>query len=76
MAVTGVATLLVLLFVVTLAIQVLALVDAARRPDADLAARGGKTLWLVLLAVALVIPGGFLLGLIYLLAIRPRHPAR
>ena len=76
MAVTGVATLLVLLFVVTLAIQVLALVDAARRPDADLATRGGKTLWLVLLAVALVIPGGFLLGLIYLLAIRPRRPTR
>lgn len=72
MAVTGVATLLVLLLVITLAIQVIALVDAARRPDEDLAARGGKTLWLVLLAVALVIPGGFLLGLIYLLAIRPR----
>ena len=41
------------------------MIDAARRPDEHLAQRGGKTLWAVLLAVFLVVPGGFLLGLVY-----------
>ena len=68
----GLGSLLLLAFLVTLAVQVVALVDAARRPDEDLAPRGGKTLWIVLLAVFLVVPGGFVLGLVYLLAIRPR----
>lgn len=60
------------LFFVLLAVQVVALVDAARRPDADLASRGGKTLWVAVLAVSLVVPGGVVLSLVYLLAIRPK----
>jgi len=63
--------LLFLAFVVALAVQVWALVDAARRPESHLAQRGGKTLWVVMLAVFLVVPGGFLLGLVYLLTVRP-----
>lgn len=72
MAVAGVWTLVLLLVLVGLAVQVVALVDAARRPEADLSPRGGKTLWVVLLAVSLVVPGGFVLALVYLLAVRPR----
>ncbi len=68
----GLGALLLLAFLAALALQVVALVDATRRPDEALAARGGKTLWIVLLAVALVVPGGFVLGLVYLLAVRPR----
>lgn len=64
--------LLLALLLVGLALQVLALRDAARRPEAELAARGGKTLWVVLLAVSLVLPGGAVLALVYLLAVRPR----
>lgn len=67
----GLGLLLFLAFVVALAVQAWALVDAARRPEEQLAQRGGKTLWVVLLAVFLVVPGGFLLGLVYLLAVRP-----
>ncbi len=71
--VVGVAGALVLLLVVVgLVLQVLALVDAARRPDVDLAPRGGKTLWVALLAVGLVVPGGAVLAIVYLLAVRPR----
>ena len=68
----GLGALLLLLFLLALVLQVVALVDAARRPEQDLASRGGKTLWVALLAVALLVPGGFVLGLVYLLAIRPR----
>jgi len=68
----GLGLVLLLAFLVTLWVQVVALVDAARRPDEDLATRGGKTIWIVLLAVSLVVPGGFILGLVYLSAIRPR----
>jgi hypothetical protein len=68
----GLGLLLALTFVIALAVQVWALVDAARRPEAHLSQRGGKTLWVVLLAVFLVVPGGFMLGLVYLLAVRPR----
>ena len=68
----GLGLLLFLAFVVALAVQVWALVDAARRPEEHLVQRGGKTLWIVLLAVFLVVPGGFMLGLVYLLAVRPR----
>jgi hypothetical protein len=57
---------------VALAVQIWALVDAARRSEEHLAQRGGKTLWVLLLAVFLVVPGGFLLGLVYLVAVRPR----
>lgn len=67
------ALLLLLLFILGLVVQVVALLDAVRRPKSDLAPRGGKTLWIVLLAVGLVVPGGFLLGLVYLLAIRPKQ---
>jgi hypothetical protein len=67
----GLGLLLVVAFAMALAVQVWALVDAARRPQEHLAQRGGKPLWVVLLAVFLVVPGGFLLGLVYLLAIRP-----
>ena len=72
MASAGVGLVLLVLVLVGLVVQVVALVDAARRPDADLAARGGKTLWVALLAVTLVVPGGFVLALVYLLAVRPR----
>ncbi len=68
----GLGLLLFVAFVLALAVQVWALVDAARRPEEHLAQRGGKTLWVVLLAVFLVIPGGFVLGLVYLLGVRPR----
>ena len=73
----GLGLLLLVAFFAALAVQVVALVDASRRPEGQLAERGGKTLWIVLLAVFLVVPGGFVLGLVYLLAIRPRGvPAR
>lgn len=75
MVATGYGLILLLMFVVALVVQVVALVDATRRPPTDLASRGGKTLWIVLLAVGLVVPGGFLLGLVYLLAIRPKSAA-
>ena len=68
----GLGLLLLMAFIGALAVQVWALVDAARRPEEHLAQRGGKTLWIVLLAFFLVVPGGFLLGLVYLLAVRPR----
>jgi hypothetical protein len=68
----GLGLLLFLGFVMALAVRVWALIDAARRPEEHLAQRGGKTLWVVLLAVFLIAPGGFLLGLVYLLAVRPR----
>lgn len=56
-----------------LALQVLALVDAARRPASHLADRGGKTLWVALLAASLVVPGGgVLLAVVYLVGVRPR----
>lgn len=76
MAVAGVGTLLVLFVLVALAVQVVALVDAARRPEAELSPRGGKTLWIALLAVSLVVPGGFVLAIVYLLAIKPRITPR
>lgn len=75
MVVAGVGTLLlvlVLVLLVGLVVQVVALVDAARRPEADLSPRGGKALWVALLAVTLVVPGGFVLALVYLVAVRPR----
>lgn len=54
-------------------LQVLALVDAVRRPEAHLAAQGGKTRWVALLAVSLVVPGGgVLLAVVYLVGVRPR----
>jgi heme/copper-type cytochrome/quinol oxidase subunit 2 len=68
----GLGLLLLVASVVALAVQVWALVEAARRPEEHLAQRGGKTLWVVLLGVFLVVPGGFLLGLVCLVAIRPR----
>ena len=60
---------------VGLVAQVVALVDAVRRRDGELADRGGKTLWVALLAISLVVPGGFVLALVYLLAVRPRSRA-
>ena len=74
--VAGVGTLLLLFVLVGLVIQVVALVDATKRTEQELAASGGKTLWIVLLAAALVVPGGFVLALVYLLAIRPRASTR
>lgn len=68
----GLGFLLFLAFIVASAVQIWALVDATRQPEEHLAQRGGKTLWIVLLAVFLVVPGGFLLGLVYLLGVRPR----
>lgn len=69
---TSVLLLLVLLLLlVGLVLQVLALVDAVRRPESDLAGRGGKTLWVALLAVTLVVPGGAVLALVYLAGVRP-----
>ena len=67
------STLLLLLVLVialaSLAVQVYALVDASSRDDLP----GGKTLWVALLAVGLILPGaGTLLALVYLLAIRPQ----
>lgn len=73
MSIGLVGSLVVLVFLVGLAVQVMALLDAIRRPESDLASRGGKTLWVMLLALGLVLPGGFLLGLAYLLAIRPKR---
>lgn len=75
MAVGGVGTLLVLLFLIALAVHVAALVDAARRSEEDLSPRGGKTVWVALLGVSLVIPGGFIVAIVYLLTIKPRATA-
>ena len=65
----------ILLVLGGLVLQVVALVDATRRSEAELAASGGKTLWIVLLAACFVVPGGLVLALIYLLAIRHRTSA-
>lgn len=63
---------LFLLYLLMLAVQIWALVDAARQPDGAL--DGGKTVWVVLLAVFLVVPGGVILSIVYLCFIRPRRP--
>lgn len=65
-------SLLVAVFLLCQVVQWVALLDAARRPEADLSGSGGKTLWVLLLAAAFVIPGGVLLALVYLYAIRRR----
>ena len=76
MAPAGVGLVLLLVVLVGLVVQVVALVDAVRRPESDLAPRGGKTLWVELLTISLVVPGGFLLAAVYLMAVRPRAVPR
>lgn len=60
--------------VVPLALGVIALVDATRRPDDEWArANQNKTLWVVLIAVGfLLCVVGVVLDLVYLLSIRPQ----
>ena len=57
-----------------LVLPIWAIVDAAGRPDAVWVAAGqNKTLWIVLIAVLTVLCGaGWIVALIYLLAIRPK----
>jgi hypothetical protein len=59
---------------VSIAVPLWALVDASGRPEAAFRAAGqNKTLWIVLSAVGLVVPGlGPVLPVVYLLAIRPQ----
>jgi hypothetical protein len=59
---------------VSIAVPVWALVDAAQRPDTAFRAAGqSKTLWIVLSALGLVVPVlGPVLPVVYLLAIRPQ----
>lgn len=75
MSVVGLSSVLFLVLLVGLVLQVIALVDAIRRSPEALEPSGGKTLWVALLAVSLLIPGGLVLGLVYLLVIRKRAAA-
>ncbi len=72
----GPLELLIILVVaaVALALPIWAIVDAAGRPDGVWVAAGqNKTLWIVLIAVLTVLCGaGWIIALIYLLAIRPK----
>lgn len=76
----GIGAVLLVVILLSLAgflIQLWALVDAIRRSEEELASKGGRMLWVVVLAVSLIAPGfGTVLALVYLFAIRPRTPAR
>jgi hypothetical protein len=67
-------SLLSLVFLPTLVLGVIALVDSTRRSDAEWARAGqNKTLWVVLIAVGLVTCMiGIVIELVYLLSIRPQ----
>ncbi len=70
---------LVFLVPISLVLALWALIDAASRPDPDFQRAGhNKTLWIVLPIVGLIFFGfvGGILGLIYLVAIRPSVKAQ
>ena len=60
--------------VLALAFPIRAIVDAARRPDAEwLAAGQNKMLWIVLIAALTVVGGaGWIVAIVYVFAIRPK----
>ena len=57
-----------LVYLAGVVLQLCALVDAVRRPSAQLKHRGGKALWVVLLTGTVWVPGAAL-ALVYLLAV-------
>ena len=65
--------LLLLLMALGWGLMVWGLADAAGRPQsAWTAAEENKTLWVALQAIALVVPFGFVIPIVYLVSIRPR----
>jgi hypothetical protein len=77
----GASELLVLLLVIGvisamfLALPIVAIIDAARRPDWQYDATGqSKTLWIVLPAVALFacVPGAIVAAIVYFASVRPK----
>ena len=78
----GLPELIVLVFilaftVVPLAVCVLALVDIGKRTDPQFLAAGqNRTTWTILAFVGIFVPCVFLASAYYLLAVRPRLPAR
>ena len=68
-----VVLLLIPLSLAALALTIWALVDATKRPPWAWEAAGqNRTLWIVLLAVALVVGLGIILTVVYLAAVRPK----
>jgi hypothetical protein len=65
---------LVVAGVLSIALPIWAIVDAARRPDEVWTAAGqNKTLWIVLLAVFTVTCGaGWIVAIIYVASVRPK----
>lgn len=59
--------------VVVVAVPLYAVIDATRRPAEQFMLRGrGKRVWVVVLALAVVVPLGFLVSAWYLLGVRPQ----
>lgn len=69
--------LIVLAIGATLVLPILALIDAARRPQAQWQAAGQRqAVWIILNAVAVVLCGlGWIIAAVYLLLIRPKLAA-
>ena len=75
----GPTELMILLFMALLAVvPIVALVDAARQPrEAWERAGQNQTVWIVLNAVRIVACGfGLIIGLVYLIVVRPKVAAR
>jgi len=69
--------LIIALTIVPLAVGILALLDIAQRPEQQFLDAGqSRTTWLVVAILSLVVPCVFLAVAYYLLAIRPKLPAR
>ena len=68
---------ILVLFFVPLIVGVLSLVDIAQRSDAQFTEAGqSRTTWLIVAILTLFVPCVFLGALYYLLAVRPKLPAR
>ena len=73
----GILLVLGLLWVVPLAIGVIALMDIAQRPEPQFREAGqDRTTWLIVAVLSLFVPCVFLGAGYYLLAIRPKLPRR
>ena len=73
----GPELLIILVWLLPLVVGVLALVDLAQRPEAQLEAAGqSKTVWLIVAILSLFVPCVFLGAAYYLLAVRPKLPPR
>jgi len=69
--------LILALAIVPLAVGVLALIDIAQRPEAQfLDAAQSRTTWLVVAILSFFVPCVFMAAAYYLLAVRPKLPAR